>query len=327
MANDNCQKIKLLKLYELLKQETDENHAMTTAQICQRLGDLGISCDRRTLSKDIALLNEYGYEIMDEMQGHEKGYYVIDRAFSVPELKVMMDAVHAANFITEKKSEELIDRIAALGGSHKAELLKRNQTCFNTHRHSNEAIYYNIDACEHALQQQRRLAFYYFDLNERLGRVYRKNKKQYQVDPMALIMNNNNYYLMCYTSKYDGITNYRLDRMEQVEVIDEPVDENAIIHSSDAASFNNQAFSMYGGPVEKAVIQFSDTLIGVIFDKFGESTQMIRQDEHTCIATVDIQKSPTFWGWLFTFGQDMKILAPEPLVKDWKEQIEKLNSL
>ena len=145
MANDNCQKIKLLKLYELLKQETDENHAMTTAQICQRLGDLGISCDRRTLSKDIALLNEYGYEIMDEMQGHEKGYYVIDRAFSVPELKVMMDAVHAANFITEKKSEELIDRIAALGGSHKAELLKRNQTCFNTHRHSNEAIYYNID--------------------------------------------------------------------------------------------------------------------------------------------------------------------------------------
>lgn len=105
-------------------------------------------------------------------------------------------------------------------------LQKRNQTCFNTHRHSNEAIYYNIDACEHALQQQRRLAFYYFDLNERLGRVYRKNKKQYQVDPMALIMNNNNYYLMCYTSKYDGITNYRLDRMEQVEVIDEPVDEN-----------------------------------------------------------------------------------------------------
>ena len=72
MANDNCQKIKLLKLYELLKQETDENHAMTTAQICQRLGDLGISCDRRTLSKDIALLNEYGYEIMGEMQGHEK---------------------------------------------------------------------------------------------------------------------------------------------------------------------------------------------------------------------------------------------------------------
>lgn len=96
---------------------------------------------------------------------------------------------------------------------------------------------------------------------------------------------------MCYTSKYDGITNYRLDRMDHVEIIDEPADENAIIRSSDGASFNNQAFSMYGGPIERAVIQFSDALIGVIFDRFGENTQMIRQDEHTCIATVEIQKS------------------------------------
>ena len=146
MANNNPQNIKLLKLYELLKQETDESHAMATAQIGQRLADLGIPVDRRTLSKDIALLNQYGYEILDEMIGHEKGYYVIDRAFSVPELKVMMDAVHASSFITEKKADELIDKIAALGGSHRADLLKRNQTCFNTQRHSNEQIYYSIDA-------------------------------------------------------------------------------------------------------------------------------------------------------------------------------------
>ena len=324
---ENFQKIKLLKLYELLKQETDENHIMTTAQIGQRLAEIGIPVDRRTLSKDIALLNEYGYEVLDEMIGHEKGYYVIDRTFSVPELKVMMDAVHASSFITEKKANELIGKIAGLGGSHKAELLKRNQTCFNTHRHSNEQIYYSIDACEHALQQQQRLSFYYFDLNERLEHVYRKNKKQYVVDPMALIMNNNNYYLMCFNSKYDGITNYRLDRMEHAEVVDEPVASGAIIHSTDAASFNNQAFSMYGGPVENAVIQFSDKLIGVIYDKFGEQTQMIRQDAHTCIATVQIQKSPTFWGWVFTFGREMKILAPEALVRDWQEQLEKLGAL
>lgn len=264
---------------------------------------------------------------MDEMCGHEKGYYVIGRSFTIPELKVMMDAVHGANFITEKKSDELITKIASLGGSHKAELLKRNQTCFNTHRHSNETIYYSIDACEHALQQKRRLAYYYFDLNERLERVYRKNKKRYEVDPMALIFNNNNYYLMCFNSKYDGITNYRLDRMEGVDVIDEPVHENAIIHSSDVPSFTSQAFSMYGGPIENAVLQFSNKLIGVIYDQFGEQTQTIRQDDNTCIATVQIQKIPTFWSWLFTFGNDMKILAPEALVKDYQEQIKNLHLL
>lgn len=143
---------------------------------------------------------------------------------------------------------------------------------------------------------------------------------------MVLILNNNNYYLMCYTSKYDGITNYRLDRMESVSVMDEPVGVGAHIHSADVANFKKQAFSMYGGSVENAVLQFSDKLIGVVFDQFGEDTKMILQDDNTCIATVQVQKSPTFRGWLFTLGDQMKILAPEPLVKDWKEQIEKLNA-
>ena len=320
MAKENYQKIKLLKLYELLKQETDEKNSMATAEICKRLEELGIPCERRTLTKDIAVLNEYGYEIMSEMRGHEKCYYISDRSFSVPELKVMMDAVHGASFITEKKSEELITKIASLGGSHMAELLKRNQTCFNIHRHSNESIYYSIDACEHALQQKRRLAFYYFDLNEKLDHVYRKNKKRYEVDPMALIFNNN-YYLMCFSSKYDGITNYRLDRMDHVEVIDTPVNEEAIIHSTDVPGFTSQAFSMYGSPTENAVLQFSDSLIGVVYDQFGEDTQMIRQDKDTCIATVKVQKSPTFWGWLFTLGSEMKILSPAPLVKEWNERL------
>lgn len=327
MGKDNYQKIKLLKLYELLKQETDEEHSMTTMEICHRLEEMDIPCERRTLRKDISVLNQYGYEIMEEMKGHEKAYYVSDRSFSVPELKVMMDAVHSASFITEKKSDELITKIAALGGSRNAELMKRNQTCFNTHRHSNESIYYSVDACEHALQQKKRLAFYYFDLNEKLQRIYRKNKKHYEVDPVALIFNDGNYYLMCFSSKYDGITNYRLDRMENVEIIDEPVNEGAIIHSADVPDFTKQAFQMYGGPVENAVLQFSDKLIGVVYDKFGEDTKMIRQDENTCVATVQIQKSPTFWGWISTLGKDMRILAPEALVNDWKNYVKELSEI
>ena len=101
MAQENCQKIKLLKLYELLQQETDEEHPMTTMTIVHRLGEAGISCDRRTLSKGMAILNEYGYEIMWRKVSKEKGYYVEDRSFSVPELKILIDAVQAASFVTE----------------------------------------------------------------------------------------------------------------------------------------------------------------------------------------------------------------------------------
>ena len=104
MAQDNCQKIKLLKLYELLRQETDEQHPMTTMMIIDRLGKMGISCERRTLAKDMAILNEQGYEVMFRWVGKEKGYYIEDRSFSVPELKIMIDAIQAASFITNKKT-------------------------------------------------------------------------------------------------------------------------------------------------------------------------------------------------------------------------------
>lgn len=83
-------------------------------------------------------MNELGYEIMSVMNGHDKCYYVEDRSFSVPELKILIDAVQASSFITEKKSEELISKIAALAGSHRADVLKRNMVCFNTRKHSNE---------------------------------------------------------------------------------------------------------------------------------------------------------------------------------------------
>ena len=140
MARDNSRKIKLLKILDLLRQETDEHNPMTTNQLCAALAEMGISCDRRTLSQDIATLNEAGYEIMSTMVSHEKGYYIADRRFSVPELKILIDAVQAAAFITEGKSKDLIEKIADLAGTHRAEVLRRNLICFNTRKHSNERV-------------------------------------------------------------------------------------------------------------------------------------------------------------------------------------------
>ena len=139
MKGDNHQKIKLLKLMELLQQETDENHPITTSEICRRLGEMGISCERRTVGKDMKLLRQQGYEIMSELKGHENSYWIADRSFELPELKILMDAVQAAIFIPEDKTEQLVTKIAVLGGSHKAELLQGNIIRFNTRKHTNHS--------------------------------------------------------------------------------------------------------------------------------------------------------------------------------------------
>lgn len=318
MAQDNCQKIKLLKLLELLRQETDEQHPLPTNTLCAKLGDMGITCDRRTLAKDIALLNDQGYEVMWTWVGKEKGYYIEDRSFSVPELKILIDAVQAASFITDKKTAELIDKIAALGGSHKADILKSNMVCFNTRKHSNESIYYNVGFLEDAIQQQKKVIFYYYDLNENGEKVYRREHHHYVVEPIALVFNDDNYYLMVYSAKHDGTANYRVDRMDHVEIVDEAISEKALVLREGIDSYTEQAFKMYGGQQVDVVLEFNDKLIGAVYDKFGEDTKMIRAGDK-CIATVKVQISPVFWGWLFQFAGQMKVLSPDTVIADYKE--------
>lgn len=320
MAQDNCQKIKLLKLYELLRQETDEQHPMTTMTIIDRLNKIGISCERRTLAKDMAILNEQGYEVMFRWVGKEKGYYIEDRSFSVPELKILIDAVQAASFITDKKTSELIEKIADLGGGHRADILKSNMVCFNTRKHSNESIYYNVGFLEDAIQQQKKIIFCYFDLNEHGEKVYRREGHHYVVEPIGLVFNEDNYYLMVYSARHNGTANYRVDRMDKVEVIDESVSEKALELRNTVDSFTEQAFKMYGGQPVDVTLQFDHKLIGVVYDKFGEDTKMIRLNENTCVATVKIQISPTFWGWLFQFGNQMQITSPNEIIEEYKNK-------
>lgn len=320
MAQDNYRKIKLLKLLEMLRLDTDEQHPMTTSQICTRLGEMGIVCDRRTLSKDIALLNEQGYEIMDTSVSHEKGYYVDDRSFSIPELKILLDAVQAASFITERKTGELMEKIANLGGSHRAEILKRNIVSFKTTKHSNEQIFYNVDALEQAIAGQKKVLFRYFDLNEHGQRVYRREGHRYVVEPIALVFNEDNYYMLCYSSRHQKTSTYRVDRMDAVTVLEEAITDTAIALKAEIGPYTEQVFKMYAGEAVDIVIEFNDNLIGVVFDKFGEGTQMMRCGDHRCVATVKVQISPVFWGWLFQFAGEMRLLSPQPMVEEYRRR-------
>jgi len=324
MAQDNYRKIKLLKLLDMLRHETDEQHPLSTTQICTKLGNMGIVCDRRTLPRDIATLNDQGYEIMSVMIGHDKCYYVEDRSFSIPELKILIDAVQAASFITDKKTAELVEKIASLGGTHRAEILKSNMVCFNTRKHSNEQIYYNVDTLERAIQNNKKVIFYYYNLDENGNKVYRRDHHHYVVEPIALVFNEDNYYLISYSARHDGTANYRVDRMEAVEVIEEDICEKAISLRDSVSGYTEQAFKMYGGEAVEVVLEFNDILIGAVHDKFGEEMKMVRTGEHTITCAVRVQISPTFWGWLFQFGKQMNILSPVGVINEYKQKSQKL---
>ncbi|MGP1505530.1 MAG: helix-turn-helix transcriptional regulator [Eggerthia catenaformis] len=324
MARDHWQKIKLLKLLELLKQESDEAHPMTTSQICNRMAQMDIPCDRRTLSVDVQILNEWRFEVMTKSVGRERGYYVEERSFSVPEIKIMIDATQAATFITEKKTEELTTKLAELAGSHMADVLEENMVFFNTKKHSNESIYYNVDAIERAIQEKKKVIFKYFDIDSKREKDYRRGGHHYVVEPVALVFNEDNYYLVAYSSKHDNTANYRIDRMDSVDPVDEPMCEKALELREEVSEYMDSAFKMYGGPLQSIVLEFDKCLIGVVYDKFGESTTMMEAGEDRYVATMKVQISPTFWGWIFQFGNKMKIISPDVVIEKYKKKLEEI---
>ena len=323
---ENMQKIKLLKLYEFLRRETDENHPISRTELCKRLNEMGISSNVRTLSLDIEVLTENGFEIMSFLD-KERFYYIPEHELSIPEIKIIIDALQAASFVTEKKTAELVEKVAALGGSHSAELLKENMVCFNTRKHTNEAILYIVDSIEDAIVRRKKIAYNYFHLNEKAERVYvttsTGDKKRYYVEPVALIFNEDNYYLMAYSSKHpESTASYRIDRMDHIEVVEESVmSDEAIAKIDGVAAFTEQAFKMFSGELEDVVIQFNKELIGPVFDKFGEDTPMMAINDTTCAATVHVQISPTFFGWLAQFGNKMRVISPESVITKYKNHI------
>lgn len=326
MAVTNKQKVKLLKLLELLRQESDEDHPLRTSEICDKLAATGTSCDRRTLSIDISLLKEQGFDIRSKRIVHELAYYIDEesRWLTAPELKIIIDAIQAADFITEDKTEDLVEKVSRLGGTRRKEIIATNIVKFNSRKHTNEEIYENVDTLEHALIDKKQASFYYFKLNENGEKVYQKEKKRYVVEPIALIFDDDNYYLLTWNSKHEATTSYRVDRMDEVAVEDAPISEHAMVKDEEIAAYTGSVFKMYGGELRNVTLDFDDKLLGPVQDKFGENVRIIRTGEHRCVAAVQVQESPTFWGWMFQFAGDMKILTPEDMVEKYKERARKI---
>ncbi len=323
MRQENAYKIKLVKLLEILRQDSDEDHYIGTSEILAKLAGMGIVCDRRTLYRDIDILNEFGYEVLcEKAPGMPNKYCVLDRSFDVPELRILMDAVQASSFITPKKTKELVDKIADLGGSHRAELLRQNIVNYNTTKSSNECIFYSINEINSAIEQGKKVSFKYFDFDAQHKRVYRKEGKRYYVNPLATIFADDNYYLIAYYAKHEGVVHYRIDRMDIVEMVSDQDKDPYKGSRLDLKRHKKSVFGMFQGETQEVVFQADNSLLDPIFDKFGEQVSITQMEGNEITFKTEVQVSPMFFGWCCSFGEKLKVIAPTEILNDLKEYIE-----
>ncbi|WFD10880.1 helix-turn-helix transcriptional regulator [Tepidibacter hydrothermalis] len=325
MSSNSNLKLKPLYIMKILLEKTDEKHFLTVNDIISELKKHDIPSERKSIYSDIELLKSFGIDIICE-KGRANKYYIGSREFELPELKLLVDAVQSSKFITAKKSTELIKKIEKLASIYEAKELHRQVFVSDRVKTVNEAIYYNVDAIHKAIQENKKVAFKYFEYDTDKKIKFRRNGEKYIVSPYALTWENGNYYLISYYERYENISNFRVDRMNKIEIIDEDRFMIEDGNKFDVADYSNKIFNMFSGDIESVELQFDNSLINVVIDRFGKEVFINKKDENSFSIKVEVAESSTFYGWLFMFGNRVRILSPQWLVDTFKEKIEEVRA-
>lgn len=312
-------KNRLLYILKFIWENTDSEHFATTGDILTYLKENGISCDRKTIPGEIAKLRAIGVDIEEE-RSRENRYSLSSHIFTLPEIKLLIDAVQSSKFITAKKSAELADKLSRMASVHQSEELKRNIYISDRVKPLNEQVYYLVDSINTAINRRKRISFRYFQYNQQREEVPKNGGKRYIFSPYYLIWNEDRYYAVGYSEKHDKITTFRVDRMKEVNILS----SDAVEMPSDfiLSDFTRQVFDMFDGTQEKVTLLCKNDMMNYIMDKFGDEVETSPVDKDYFEATADISVSQTFFAWVFQFSGDIKITSPHDVVLRYREMLQ-----
>jgi len=322
MAKGANQKLKLLHLRQILLEQTDEDNPISTAQLIARLEENGVNAERKSIYDDMEQLRLFGLDVQSR-KGRGAGWFVGEREFQLPELKLLMDAVQSSRFITQKKSDALIRKLEKLASRGQARQLQRQVYVSGRVKTMNESIYYNVDRLHQALSGRKVITFKYFDLDIRKQRRYRHEGRRYTVTPFGLIWDNENYYLTAFDHGSGQPRHYRVDKMDSIALtnLERQGEEEATRYRP--ADYARRHFGMFRGEEISVTLRGRANMVGVVLDRFGQDTMLIPDGEDHFTVTLPVMVSPQFFGWLFGLEGDVEIIRPQRVVEEYRARLEK----
>jgi len=316
MPKSDNQKLKIFYILDYLERNSGPDHPVRASELISMLESKhSILCERKTVYSDIAALQDYGVDIVS-LPGKNGGYYIASRNFELPELKLLIDAVQSSRYLTEKKSRELIEKLCNQCNEHDARLMRRDVLVSGRVKSMNETIYYNVDAIQDAIAQNKQISFRYFDWGMDGKRKYRD--KDYQASPYGLCQDNENCYLLAYSDRH-GVTSYRVDRMSDIRTLAGNRIPCPELTGKALTAHANRLFQMFAGDTTDVKLRFHKSLSNVVIDRFGRDILLIPDDEDHFVFTVNVAVSPMFLSWVIGFGRKAKILYPQSVIDQCRQ--------
>lgn len=327
MARSAYQKLKPLYIMNYLLQNSDEDHLVSMSQLIEHLAAHGIPSERKSVYDDIEALRVFGLDIVQGGSGKNAGYYIANRSFELPELKLLVDSVQSSKFITHKKTATLIKKIETLASIHEAQLLNRQVYVKNRIKTMNESIYYNIDAIQSGISQNKKIQFKYFEYTVQKTRHYRKDGAFYVVSPFAMTWDDENYYLVAFDSQAGIIKHYRVDKMTEISSTEEDRDGLDAYQALDMAVYARKVFGMFSGEEESVQLRFENHLVGAVLDRLGQDVFIIADGDDHFTVRADVVVSPQFFAWVTGFGAAAQIIGPDDVVEKMRQHINSVAAL
>ena len=320
MPKQEGQKSKLVTLLRILEQRTDENHRLNVPQLVQLLENQGILAERKSIYGGLEALRTFGMDIV-QTKTKTTGYYVGSRTFEVPELKLLVDSVQSSKFITHKKTLALIKKIESLASIYDAQLLQRQVYVRGRVKSMNESVYYNVDEIADAISRDRQIRFHYFEYTISKQRRYRKAGAYYVVSPLALMWDNENYYLLAWDAEAELRKHYRVDKMTDISALEMPREGTEDLSKLDLSAYSKKVFSMFSGEEQTVRLRFANHLVGAVLDRFGKDVESAPVDATHARVHVTVAASPVFFGWLAQFGTAVRLEAPSALARQYADYL------
>ncbi len=316
-------KDRLLLLLKTLQENSDDETWLTTAQLRAALEAEGHECSIRTLRRDVRAIQACGWDIgVRETNGLSTKYAFLDREWSRPELQILVDAVCAARFIPQKRSEDLIKKLSAMAGpSHTGEL--KPEILVSEHvKAKNKNMIYSVQAIRKAIDRDKKISFRYLQYTSEKQQVPKHEgteEEYYIVSPYATVWNNDRYYLVGWSDKREKVTVFRIDRMEVPKQL--PNKRVPPPKDFDVRDYTDKVFRMYDGPEENVTLQCSMEILDQVIDQFGEQIELKNKTKKQFTVTVPVSLSTTFYAWVFQYVGKMKITSPEYVKEEYQEYL------
>ncbi|MEG0979457.1 MAG: WYL domain-containing protein [Oscillospiraceae bacterium] len=317
MSGKANSKLKLLYLMDIFYYKTDEDNILSANELCDELENMhGIIAERKSIYTDIEVLQEYGMDIIFT-RVPKRGYFLASRKYEIAEIRLLIDAVQAAGFITPKKTLQLIDKIKKESSIYQAQKLGHQVYVDNRVKCDNEEIYYNIDLLNNAIESNKQVRLVYVRHRIDNNMAPQKEEKILKVNPYALIWSNDHYYLVGNNPKYDNLMHLRIDRMKKVTRLEEksrPYSEvSEFKNSFDVALYASRMFNMFSGEIKQVKLICDNTIAEEILDRFGDNANIRYYDENSFLMTATATMGQGLVSWIMQYGKSITIVEPQEL--------------